>query len=149
MAALALKQVRRTIGAAAVVPTAADTHKASELPDGPHPGDGADAYDAPEYTHFPGLREPVVSPSWSMQHELCATLDDYLRRRTNIAQWIPRGGLGENDVNAAHLLSIALHLTRGDQDAAQAMLTAYRNKIQRELAPLRPCEIPVTATSGT
>lgn len=150
MAALVLKQVRRTIGAAAAMPTAAGTHKASEAPDAPHPGDGAEASEAAaaaDYTHFPGLREPVVSPSWSVQHELCATLDDYLRRRTNIAQWVPRGGLGHNDVNAAHLLSIARHITGGDEAAAQAMFNAYREKIQRELAPLLAIETPVAATS--
>lgn len=51
----------------------------------------------PAHAYFPGLTEPVCSPHWSANHEMCWTLDDYLRRRTNIGQWVPRGGLGRHD----------------------------------------------------
>ena len=48
---------------------------------------------------FPGLCEPVAAASWCLDHEHCDTIEDYLRRRTNIAQWIPRGGLGARSEN--------------------------------------------------
>ena len=54
--------------------------------------------------HSQFTREPVTeefpwvgtvpSAAWCRDHEHCHTLDDYLRRRTNIAQWTPRCGLG-------------------------------------------------------
>ena len=91
---------------------------------------------APRYTTFAGLEQPVVAPAWSAQHEMCATLDDYLRRRTNIAQWIPRGGLGKDDRHAAQLQAIALDLAQGDQTAAQRMFLAYQANIRQQLDPL-------------
>src|SRR5690606_7270988 len=50
-----------------------------------------------EWFHYPGLADPVPSPSWCRREERCYRLVDYLRRRTNISQWVPGGGLGEND----------------------------------------------------
>jgi hypothetical protein len=32
-----------------------------------------------------------------MENQFCFTLEDYLRRRTNIAQWIENNGLGSNN----------------------------------------------------
>ena len=89
-----------------------------------------------QYARFPGLSAPVIGAAWSARHEMCATLDDYLRRRTNIAQWSPRGGLGENDCHAGQLQAIALELSDSDQAAARRMFLAYREKIERELDPL-------------
>jgi glycerol-3-phosphate dehydrogenase len=40
--------------------------------------------------------------------DMCATLDDYLRRRTNIAQWTPRLGLGRENENRGILRQFAL-----------------------------------------
>ncbi|MFT5689720.1 MAG: glycerol-3-phosphate dehydrogenase [Planctomycetota bacterium] len=72
------------------VPTTADEHELS-----------------PAGFRFPGIDESLPEPGWCAGHEACATLEDYLRRRTNIAQWIPRQGLGQNDENRAQVLSIA------------------------------------------
>ncbi len=47
-----------------------------------------------EYITWPGIEEKVPSPAWCAGKELCCTLEDYLRRRTNISQWMPRQGLG-------------------------------------------------------
>jgi len=70
---------------------------------------------APVYTtsrtspkvHFPGLDEALPDPGWCQRHEACATLDDYLRRRTNLAQWVPRQALGRSGENTDHLVEIA------------------------------------------
>lgn len=83
---------------------------------------------------FPGLSQPMTSVAWATQHESCCTLDDYLRRRTNIAQWIPRGGLGENDANAALLKNIALQIAGGDAITAEKLFENYCEKIKHDFA---------------
>src|SRR6185295_4157850 len=47
---------------------------------------------AQEFTSFPGLSGKVLRVRSCVKHEMCWTLEDYLRRRTNISQWMPRGG---------------------------------------------------------
>jgi hypothetical protein len=50
---------------------------------------------------------------------MCWTLEDYLRRRTNISQWVPRGGLGRDNENRDYLAKIA-----SDFPAYKGMQTA-------------------------
>lgn len=45
---------------------------------------------------LPGFDHALPDPAWCVDHEGCATVEDYLRRRTNIAQWIPGLGLGRD-----------------------------------------------------
>ncbi len=59
---------------------------------------------------------PRATPS-----DMCATLDDYLRRRTNIAQWTRRLGLGRNNENRAILRQLALRF-HGEHGADAALL---------------------------
>ena len=76
-------------------------------------------------TTFPTLDEPVVSAAWSAAHEHCASLDDYLRRRTNIAQWVPCGGFGADGEHADTLERIALEIHDGDPGLAERDLARY------------------------
>jgi glycerol-3-phosphate dehydrogenase len=89
-----------------------------------------------EWTTFPGLSQALVSAAWCAEHELCCTLEDYLRRRTNIAQWVRRGGLGENDSNMPALQDISLQLAKGDASLASQLLENYRAKIAQDFDPL-------------
>jgi len=91
----------------------------------------SDAPNAPT-ERFPGLDLPVVSPAWSVAHEKCRTLDDYLRRRTNIAQWVHRGGMGARHENVGHLHSIAVTLNGGNHAKATNDLHNYRARLDRE-----------------
>jgi glycerol-3-phosphate dehydrogenase len=86
----------------------------------------------PEWDRFPGLTEPVVSARFAAEHERCFTLEDYLRRRTNISQWVPRGGLGHSDKHLPHLLDLARVFCAGDAERARAAVDAYRKKIEIE-----------------
>lgn len=72
---------------------------------------------------FGGLS--VVDPSWARDHETCRTLEDYLRRRTNIAQWIADGGLGRHGEFLDDLREIARILHGGDESRAEADLDTY------------------------
>lgn len=72
---------------------------------------------------FGGLEVP--EPTWCREREACSTLDDYLRRRTNIAQWIANGGIGRNQEHKDDLRRIAILLHGGDQAAAIADLDEY------------------------
>jgi glycerol-3-phosphate dehydrogenase len=81
------------------------------------------------FSAFPGLEAPVPDVAWCRSHEFCHTLDDYLRRRTNIAQWIPRGGLGRRDEHLADLRAVSLVLNDGDAEAAEVELDAYRTRV--------------------
>jgi glycerol-3-phosphate dehydrogenase len=74
---------------------------------------------------FPGLSQPVTSAAWCAEHELCCTLEDYLRRRTNIAQWVHRGGLGIDNSNAPILRKIARDLAQGDPVLADRLFDDY------------------------
>ncbi len=92
--------------------------------------------DGMEWVHFPGLAEPVPSPSWSAEEEYCYGLEDYLRRRTNIAQWVERGGFGLCDENSDELKKIALILSGNDEAKADRMFCEYRDKIIKEFDAL-------------
>jgi glycerol-3-phosphate dehydrogenase len=86
----------------------------------------------PPTVSFPGLRERVAAPEWCVKHEWCRSLDDYLRRRTNIAQWVPRGGLGRQLEHLPHVRDIARAIhrgdqTRGDEDVARYVAAADRS----------------------
>ena len=87
-------------------------------------------------TAFPGLDDSLPSIDWCMEHEFCHTLDDYLRRRTNIAQWIPRQGLGANGENSAYLQQLALALAHGDSEMATGMVQKHRQMVHRNFEQL-------------
>jgi glycerol-3-phosphate dehydrogenase len=59
---------------------------------------------------FPGLQADFPAIDWCVANEFCCTLEDYLRRRTNISQWLPREGLGFENENRAHLENLARRL---------------------------------------
>jgi glycerol-3-phosphate dehydrogenase len=84
-----------------------------------------------DQTTYPGLDGPVPTLRWCVDREMCCTLDDYLRRRTNIAQWVPRGGLGRNNEYRNHLIEIARDLP----DVAQAA-EAVRLHESKMIAPV-------------
>ncbi len=88
---------------------------------------------APAWTSFPQMPGPVVSPRWSATEEMCWSLEDYLRRRTNIAQWIARGGLGSDEEHLRHVVEAARSIYGGDGPVAEAAVAAYRRKAKREL----------------
>ncbi len=81
----------------------------------------------PEY--FPGLPEPVPAAAWCRDHEHCHTLDDYLRRRTNIAQWLPRGGLGAASENLAFLRELA-GIFHPNQSAVANAVATYETTVR-------------------
>jgi glycerol-3-phosphate dehydrogenase len=89
-----------------------------------------------EQMEFPGLSQPVPSAAWCAHHELCCTLEDYLRRRTNIAQWLPRGGFGKNDANAQTLKNVALDLAHGNSILAARLFETYRRKVMDDFDSL-------------
>jgi hypothetical protein len=82
--------------------------------------------DAPPTEPFPGLSEPVPSAAWCREREHCHTLDDYLRRRTNIAQWIPRGGWGARSENTETLRQIARVFCRNEAAVDEAVAASQR-----------------------
>jgi glycerol-3-phosphate dehydrogenase len=102
----------------------------------PHPGSppshrAASQMPSPSLQNFPGLEQPVPSPRWSLEHTQCHTLADYLRRRTNIAQWVPRGGLGRSDEHRQHVLAIARTFSP-DEPTAQLTVDQYAASIDRQ-----------------
>ena len=108
---------------------------------GPRPAAAAEP-PPPTWQRFPGLREPGPSARYCAEHEMCWTLEDYLRRRTNIAQWVARGGLGRRDENLPRLLDLAAVFTGGDRAAAQAAVDAYRQRVRRDFDEvLARCEM--------
>jgi len=82
-----------------------------------------------EQTVYPGLAVPVPTLRWCVNRELCCTLDDYLRRRTNIAQWVPRGGLGRHNEYRNYLTEIARELPSVRQSAAAEAVRWYESRV--------------------
>jgi glycerol-3-phosphate dehydrogenase len=80
---------------------------------------------------FPGLQESVPSAR-SCAGESCWTLEDYLRRRTNISQWVSRGGLGRMDENAAHLESLARWFPATGVHDPRTAVRDYRRLVQAQ-----------------
>jgi hypothetical protein len=66
-----------------------------------------------------------------VEHEACWTLEDYLRRRTNVSQWVPRGGLGRDNENRNHLLLIAEGLPSCDKQTAEDKVRKYEDEIHK------------------
>ena len=89
-----------------------------------------------ETARFPGLETPIPSAAWCTRRELCCTLTDYLRRRTNVGPWIPRMGLGRQDEHAPALREFALQIARGDTAQAEKLFEEHRQQVVRELDPL-------------
>ncbi len=85
------------------------------------------------FTSIPGR---VPSAAWCARRELCCTLTDYLRRRTNIAPWVPRNGLGSDDEHAPALRASALQIARGDVGVAERLFEQHRQQVVRQLDPL-------------
>ncbi len=85
---------------------------------------------------FPGLDTPFPDIRWCMDHEYCCSLEDYLRRRTNIAQWVPREGLGEKGEHLPLLRTLSLELANGDAILADQQLNAYREGVENRFDQL-------------
>lgn len=84
------------------------------------------------FADFPGMPAPLVAPAWSATHERCRTLEDYVRRRTTIAQWVPGGGFGRRDEHLPAMRAVALALHHGDDAAASSDLARWRDKVAAE-----------------
>lgn len=83
----------------------------------------------PETYEHPEFHRRFVTARWARDHEFCTTLDDYLRRRTTLAQWTPRMGLGRNGQGRLDLLShAAAFASRPDQ--AAALVEAYQETVR-------------------
>ena len=84
-----------------------------------------------EMESFPGMPGPVASIDWCVRNEACCTLDDYLRRRTNISQWIPREGLGENNEHLPEIKRLAKRLYPSKAAAANKAVREYMQRVEQ------------------
>ena len=75
----------------------------------------------------------LPDPAWCREHEECWTLESWLRRRTPVAQVIPRGGLGWDNEHLPQLADISERLLGV---AGPASLDAYVAGIDHEEARL-------------
>ena len=75
------------------------------------------------------MPERVPSAKWCLEQEFCCTLEDYFRRRTNIAQWVPRMGLGCGDANLPVVRAIAMDLASGEPARAEHLLAEFRLQV--------------------
>jgi glycerol-3-phosphate dehydrogenase len=81
------------------------------------------------WASFPGLHEKVPTIDWCVSNEFCCTLEDYLRRRTNISQWVPREGLGFQDNNFEYLRELSLRLPTQEGKKQESCLLEYRDAV--------------------
>jgi glycerol-3-phosphate dehydrogenase len=85
--------------------------------------------EVPAVLKHEGFGHSFVTPEWARDREFCVTLDDYLRRRTNIAQWTPRMGLGNDGGRREKLLGIARVFTNTSEEAVE-MVNAYERRVR-------------------
>jgi len=83
-----------------------------------------------EWISWPGMEEKVPSPAWCARHELCCTLEDYLRRRTNIAQWVPRQGLGRDNEHLKILADAAAQISGLTQAESLTRMQQYKTDVE-------------------
>lgn len=83
----------------------------------------------PRWDSFPHLHEPIPAARWCADWEMCWTLEDYLRRRTNVSQWVTRGGLGRHDEHLPRITRLAKWFYSNDDDVARKAVVAYRRNI--------------------
>lgn len=80
-------------------------------------------------TKFGELRLP--DPAYCREHLHCRTLEDYLRRRTNVAQWIPNAGWGREFEHAESIHHIASSIYQ-DPEITSQEVENYKEKILAE-----------------
>lgn len=85
---------------------------------------------------FPNLREKVTAIDWCVNNEFCCTLEDYLRRRTNISQWVPREGLGHDDCHLNFIGELSAHLPSNEHKSHAVILSEYRRKVHERFDKL-------------
>jgi glycerol-3-phosphate dehydrogenase len=95
--------------------------------------------------HFPGLTQSVADPRWCHEHEQCWTLADWLRRRTDIAQLVPRGGFGRHDEYRDHLANAARVFADGNSEEADRALTSYLKSVNDHHDRLLGCAPSLSA----
>lgn len=88
------------------------------------------------YKKFSDLNYLVPAIESCIEYEQCYTLEDYLRRRTNLSQWLPRMGLGHNNVYIDELKNFSLQLAHGDPFLAEKLLADYQKKVVDEFDSL-------------
>ena len=57
-------------------------------------------------------------------------MEDYLRRRTNISQWVPREGLGANNENSPFIRGLALEISKNNIYRADKMVGDYTKGVR-------------------
>jgi glycerol-3-phosphate dehydrogenase len=77
--------------------------------------------------YFDGLSLPSVE--WCVTNTQVRCLEDYLRRRTNVAQWIPMGGLGFDQGYKSDLKKLAFLIHVNPEDAE----SDFKDYIQRQI----------------
>jgi glycerol-3-phosphate dehydrogenase len=82
------------------------------------------------WNNFPGIEEKIPAIDWCVENEFCCTLEDYLRRRTNISQWVPREGLGFHNENMGLLEELAAQLPGYGAKPSGSPLKEYVHKVQ-------------------
>ena len=99
-----------------------------------------------ETESFPGMPEAVPSIDWCVRNEACCTLDDYLRRRTNISQWTSREGLGEDNEHLPQIKRLAKRLYPG-QAAADKAVRDYVQRVEQTFDRLTGRQIQRNGTA--
>ena len=84
-----------------------------------------------EWCRFEGVEGRIPSAAYCRDHEFCCNLDDYLRRRTNISQWIAHEGLGAHHENLSLLEDMAFDINGGDRLSAEREVALYSDNVLR------------------
>lgn len=96
----------------------------------PHPVTYNSQYQIPTTNDFfDGIELPDVN--WLVKHTQVRCIADYLRRRTNIAQWIPVGGLGFKNEYLDDIMKISL-LIHASKTEAELDFKEYTESQQKE-----------------
>ena len=85
-----------------------------------------------KYTfRYPDINATFTSPNFCINHEYCLTVEDYLRRRTNIAQWAVRSGLGKDNKYHKSVLGIIRQMPERPGQTAEEILELYKSSTDK------------------
>lgn len=81
----------------------------------------------PEYTTRIGYHVPT--PEWCRENEYAISIEDYVRRRTNLSQWVPNGGFGKLNENEDEIQKTCSALHANEEDAKKDFINYKQQTI--------------------
>ncbi len=95
------------------------------------PCNNALTFDKTPKVKIPEFNFSISDAKWCMENQFCFTLDDYLRRRTNISQWIENNGFGLDNQFTDFIKKTCLTLCLDNTTLGQQHFEFYQASLKK------------------